>query len=72
MRKASSGEEYALAIHWITRLFFGALTISSEEGLNVVPFAFEESIYFNCVGALGTGLPCINEDGSASICLRLY
>ena len=39
----------------------------SEEGSQRVPFSTEESIYFNCVGALGTGLPCINEDGSVNL-----
>lgn len=38
----------------------------SEEGSQAVPFSTEESIYLNCVNALGTGLPCINADGSVN------
>ncbi|MEP1445880.1 MAG: TonB-dependent receptor [Paraglaciecola sp.] len=39
----------------------------TEDGNQAVPFSTEESIYLNCLGALGTGLPCINADGSVNI-----
>ncbi|MEE4279452.1 MAG: TonB-dependent receptor [Halieaceae bacterium] len=39
----------------------------TEDGSQRVPFSTEESIYLNCVGALGSGLPCINADGSVNI-----
>ncbi len=38
----------------------------TEDGSQRVPFSTEESIYFNCIGALGSGLPCINADGSVN------
>lgn len=38
----------------------------TEDGNQAVPFSTEESIYLNCLGALGTGLPCINADGSVN------
>jgi len=38
-----------------------------EDGSQRVPFSTEESIYLNCVGALGSGLPCINDDGSVNL-----
>ncbi|WP_289031372.1 TonB-dependent receptor [uncultured Paraglaciecola sp.] len=38
----------------------------TEDGSQAVPFSTEESIYLNCLGALGTGLPCINADGSVN------
>ena len=38
-----------------------------EDGSQTVPFSAEESIYLNCVGALGSGLPCINDDGSVNV-----
>jgi outer membrane receptor protein involved in Fe transport len=39
----------------------------TEEGNQAVPFSTEESIYLNCLGALGSGLPCINADGSVNL-----
>ncbi|WP_250884088.1 TonB-dependent receptor [Glaciecola sp. XM2] len=39
----------------------------TEDGSQVVPFSTEESIYLNCLGVLGSGLPCINSDGSVNI-----
>ena len=39
----------------------------TEEGSQVVPFSTEESIYLNCLGALGSGLPCINADGTVNL-----
>jgi iron complex outermembrane receptor protein len=39
----------------------------TEEGEQAVPFSTEESIYLNCLGFLGSGLPCINADGSVNI-----
>jgi iron complex outermembrane receptor protein len=39
----------------------------TEEGNQAVPFSTEESIYLNCLGALGLGLPCINADGSVNL-----
>ncbi|MEO1079305.1 MAG: TonB-dependent receptor [Pseudomonadota bacterium] len=38
-----------------------------EDGSQNVPFSTEESIYLNCLGALGSGLPCINDDGSVNV-----
>ncbi|MEP1870427.1 MAG: TonB-dependent receptor [Paraglaciecola sp.] len=38
----------------------------TEDGNQAVPFSTEESIYLNCLGALGTGIPCINADGSVN------
>ncbi|MEP0357275.1 TonB-dependent receptor [Paraglaciecola sp.] len=38
----------------------------TEDGNQAVPFSTEESIYLNCLGVLGTGLPCINADGSVN------
>jgi outer membrane receptor protein involved in Fe transport len=32
-----------------------------------VPFSTEESIYLNCLGILGSGLPCVNPDGSVPL-----
>lgn len=43
------------------------LTYFSEEGSQAVPFSTEESIYLNCLGFLGSGLPCINADGSVNL-----
>lgn len=39
----------------------------TEEGSQAVPFSTEESIYLNCLGALGSGLPCINADGTVNL-----
>lgn len=39
----------------------------SEDGSQRVPFSTEESIYLNCLGLLGSGLPCINADGSVNL-----
>ncbi|MFT6283731.1 MAG: outer membrane receptor protein involved in Fe transport [Arenicella sp.] len=39
----------------------------TEDGNQVIPFSTEESIYLNCLGALGSGLPCINADGSVNL-----
>lgn len=39
----------------------------TEDGNQGVPFSTEESIYLNCLGVLGTGLPCINADGSVNL-----
>ncbi|RUO29586.1 TonB-dependent receptor [Aliidiomarina soli] len=39
----------------------------SEDGSQRVPFSTEESIFLNCMGMLGSGLPCVNEDGSVNL-----
>jgi outer membrane receptor protein involved in Fe transport len=39
----------------------------TEDGNQAVPFSTEESIYLNCLGFLGSGLPCINADGSINL-----
>jgi outer membrane receptor protein involved in Fe transport len=39
----------------------------TEDGNQVAPFSTEESIYLNCLGALGSELPCINTDGSVNL-----
>jgi outer membrane receptor protein involved in Fe transport len=39
----------------------------TEDGNQAVPFSTEESIYLNCLGFLGSGLPCINADGSVNL-----
>lgn len=39
----------------------------TEDGSQRVPFSTEESIYLNCVGALGPAAPCINADGSVNV-----
>lgn len=39
----------------------------TEDGFQRVPFSTEESIFLNCVGQLGSGLPCINADGSVNL-----
>lgn len=38
-----------------------------EDGSQRVPFSTEESIFLNCLGVLGSGVPCINNDGSVNI-----
>ncbi|ALQ10271.1 TonB-dependent receptor (plasmid) [Pseudoalteromonas sp. Bsw20308] len=38
-----------------------------EEGSQRIPFSTEESIFLNCLGVLGSGVPCINNDGSVNI-----
>ncbi|KDC50605.1 TonB-dependent receptor [Pseudoalteromonas fuliginea] len=38
-----------------------------EDGSQRIPFSTEESIFLNCLGVLGTGVPCINNDGSVNI-----
>jgi outer membrane receptor protein involved in Fe transport len=43
------------------------LSYFSEEGIQAVPFSTEESIYLNCLGFLGSGLPCINADGTVNL-----
>jgi outer membrane receptor protein involved in Fe transport len=45
---------------------FGA-SYFSEDGSQAVPFSTEESIFLNCLGALGSGVPCINSDGSVNV-----
>lgn len=39
----------------------------TEDGFQRVPFSTEESIFLNCMGMLGSGLPCINADGSVNL-----
>ncbi|SNY49819.1 Outer membrane receptor proteins, mostly Fe transport [Arsukibacterium tuosuense] len=46
--------------------FFG-VSYFDEEGSQRVPFSTEESVFLNCMGLLGSGLPCINPDGSVNI-----
>lgn len=38
-----------------------------EDGSQRIPFSTEESIFLNCLGVLGSGVPCINNDGSVNI-----
>jgi outer membrane receptor protein involved in Fe transport len=38
-----------------------------EDGSQRVPFSTEESVYLNCVGALGPIAPCINPNGSVNV-----
>ncbi|MEM8493504.1 MAG: TonB-dependent receptor [Pseudomonadota bacterium] len=38
-----------------------------EDGSQRVPFSTEESVYLNCIGILGSGLPCVNPDGSVPV-----
>lgn len=38
-----------------------------EDGSQRVPFSTEESIFLNCLGVLGSGVPCVNNDGSVNI-----
>lgn len=38
-----------------------------EDGRQRVPFSTEESVYLNCIGILGSGLPCVNPDGSVPV-----
>jgi len=45
---------------------FGA-SYFSEDGSQAVPFSTEESIFLNCLGVLGSGVPCINSDGSVNV-----
>lgn len=47
-------------------MLFGA-NYFTEDGFQRVPFSTEESIFLNCMGMLGSGLPCINADGSVNL-----
>ncbi|MBB1401049.1 TonB-dependent receptor [Pseudoalteromonas sp. SG45-1] len=38
-----------------------------EDGSQRITFSTEESIFLNCLGVLGSGVPCINNDGSVNI-----
>ncbi|WP_240223906.1 TonB-dependent receptor [Rheinheimera hassiensis] len=46
--------------------FFG-VSYFDEDGSQRVPFSTEESVFLNCMGMLGSPLPCINADGSVNI-----
>lgn len=46
--------------------FFGA-SYFKEDGFQRVPFSTEESIFLNCLGMLGSGLPCVLPDGSVPL-----
>ena len=39
----------------------------TEDGNQSVPFSTEESIFLNCLGLLGSGLPCIDDNGSVNL-----
>jgi len=45
---------------------FGA-SYFDEDGSQAVPFSTEESVFLNCLGLLGSDLPCINTDGSVNV-----
>lgn len=45
---------------------FGA-SYFDEDGSQAVPFSTEESVFLNCLGLLGSGVPCINADGSVNV-----
>ncbi|MGO1329508.1 MAG: TonB-dependent receptor [Idiomarina loihiensis] len=47
-------------------LMLWGINYFTEDGSQRVPFSTEESIFLNCAGALPSGLPCINADGSVN------
>ena len=60
-------QEFRLLHTGDTLTILAGISYFTEEGSQVVPFSTEESIYLNCLGALGSGLPCINANGSVNL-----
>jgi outer membrane receptor protein involved in Fe transport len=69
--EAAEGDQFSQELRAVytldhTTMIFGA-SYFSEDGSQSVPFSTEESIFLNCLGVLGSGLPCINADGSVNL-----
>lgn len=67
----AQGDQFSQEVRFLyendTSIVIGGLNYFTEDGSQAVPFSTEESIYLNCLGFLGTGLPCINADGSVNV-----
>lgn len=69
--EAAEGDQFSQELRFIhtgekLTSIFGA-SYFTEDGSQAVPFSTEESIFLNCLGVLGSGLPCINTDGTVNL-----